>query len=63
MGALYMTCCNNPCGIRYLTEETFLIMVLPGPNEPNLEQLNKIMTKFMSDMIELYRGVYSYVSI
>ncbi|KAG2051422.1 hypothetical protein BDR06DRAFT_983555 [Suillus hirtellus] len=55
-GALYMTCCNNPCGIHYLTEETFLIMVLPGPNEPNLEQLNKIMAKFVSDMIELYGG-------
>ncbi|KAG2743727.1 hypothetical protein P692DRAFT_20704639, partial [Suillus brevipes Sb2] len=55
-GALYMTCCNNPRGIRYLTEETFLIMVLPGPNEPNLEQLNKIMAKFVSDMIELYHG-------
>ncbi|KIK38853.1 hypothetical protein CY34DRAFT_14791 [Suillus luteus UH-Slu-Lm8-n1] len=55
-GALYMTCCNNPCGVRYLTEETFLIMVLPGPNELNLEQLNKIMAKFVSDMIELYGG-------
>ncbi|KAG1817167.1 uncharacterized protein BJ212DRAFT_1446741 [Suillus subaureus] len=56
MGTLYMTCCNNPHGVRYLTEETFLIMVLPGPNEPNLEQLNKIMVKFVSDMIELYGG-------
>ncbi|KAG2744674.1 hypothetical protein P692DRAFT_20877625 [Suillus brevipes Sb2] len=62
--ALYMTCCNNnPRGVRYLTAETFLIMVLPGPNEPNLEQLNKIMAKFMSDMIELYHGAYLYVSI
>ncbi|KAG1729628.1 uncharacterized protein EDB91DRAFT_1085663 [Suillus paluster] len=56
MGALYMTCSNNPHGVCYLTEETFLIMVLPGPNEPNLEQLNKIVAKFMSDMIELYGG-------
>lgn len=38
-------------------------MVLPGPNEPNLEQLNKIMAKFVSDMIELYGGVYLYVLI
>ncbi|KAG1730535.1 uncharacterized protein EDB91DRAFT_1239083 [Suillus paluster] len=55
-GALYMTCCNNPRGVHHLTKETFLIMVLPGPNEPNLEQLNKIMTKFVSNMIELYGG-------
>lgn len=38
-------------------------MVLPGPNELNLEQLNKIMAKFVSNMIELYCGVYLYVSI
>ncbi|KAG1798925.1 uncharacterized protein HD556DRAFT_1210396, partial [Suillus plorans] len=40
--ALYMTCCNNPRGVRYLTKEAFLIMVIPGPNEPTLVQLNKI---------------------
>ncbi|KAG1870321.1 hypothetical protein F4604DRAFT_1926630 [Suillus subluteus] len=31
-------------------------MVLPGPNGLNLEQLNKIMAKFVYDMIELYGG-------
>jgi hypothetical protein len=38
-------------------------MVLPVPNELNLEQLNKIMAKFLSDMIEVYGGAYLYVSI
>jgi hypothetical protein len=52
-----MTCCNNPRGVRYLTEETFLIMVIPGPNEPTLEQLNKIMDRFISEMIQLYSGM------
>jgi hypothetical protein len=51
-----MTCCNNPRGVRYLIEETFLIMVIPGPHEPNLEQLNKIMEKFIHEMTRLYAG-------
>ncbi|KIK91508.1 hypothetical protein PAXRUDRAFT_797245 [Paxillus rubicundulus Ve08.2h10] len=57
-GALYMTCCNNPRGVRYLVEETFLVMVIPGPNEPTLDQINKIMELFVRDMNDLYRVFY-----
>ncbi|KAG0702210.1 hypothetical protein DFH29DRAFT_805341 [Suillus ampliporus] len=31
-------------------------MVIPGPNEPTLEQLNNIMEKFVSEMTRLYGG-------
>ncbi|EGN98071.1 hypothetical protein SERLA73DRAFT_153261 [Serpula lacrymans var. lacrymans S7.3] len=55
-GALYMTCCNNPRGIWYLTEETFLIIVIPGPKEPKVEELNKILKPFVNDMLNLYES-------
>lgn len=32
-------------------------MVIPGPNEPTLEQLNNIMEKCVDDMTRLYGGV------
>ncbi|EGO03076.1 hypothetical protein SERLA73DRAFT_150594 [Serpula lacrymans var. lacrymans S7.3] len=55
-GTLYMTCCNNPKGIRYLTEKTFLIIVIPGLKEPKVEELNKILKPFVNDMLNLYKG-------
>ncbi|KIK96585.1 hypothetical protein PAXRUDRAFT_80253, partial [Paxillus rubicundulus Ve08.2h10] len=60
-GSLYMTCCNNPRGVRYLVEETFLVMVIPGPNEPTLDQINKIMELFVRDMIPVLLGAVFHV--
>lgn len=46
----------NPRGIRYLPEETFLLIVYPGPKEPNLTQMNKIHRLFVNSMLKLYNG-------
>ena len=51
-----MTCCNNPRGIRFLREETFLPLLIPGAKEPNLRQLNNILTLFIRNMKKLYCG-------
>jgi hypothetical protein len=56
-GALYLTLCNNPRGIRFLREETILVMLPPGPHEPTLEQLNKVMILFVKNMKKLYNGM------
>ncbi|KAF7372033.1 hypothetical protein MVEN_00061600 [Mycena venus] len=42
-GALYATVCNNPRGIRFLREETSLLVIFPGLSEPMQEQYNNIM--------------------
>ncbi|TFK59319.1 hypothetical protein BDN72DRAFT_780904, partial [Pluteus cervinus] len=55
-GAIYLTLCNNPRGIRYLCEETALVLVIPGPNEPSLEQLNECIKFIVRGMRELYMG-------
>ncbi|EIW81256.1 hypothetical protein CONPUDRAFT_73038 [Coniophora puteana RWD-64-598 SS2] len=41
-GVFYVIICNNPRQICYLAEETMLVMILPGPNKPNLWQLNNL---------------------
>lgn len=56
---MYATCLQNPRGLRNLQEETALVMVTPGPFEPTLEQLNKIVAPFVQDMLELGNGKYS----
>jgi hypothetical protein len=56
-GALYLTLCNNPRNIRFLREETELLMVLPGPTEPSLEEMNNVMDLFVDHMCALGKGM------
>ncbi|KAG1725168.1 uncharacterized protein EDB91DRAFT_1254905 [Suillus paluster] len=46
-GAFYAVICNNPREIQYLAEETILLMVIPGPDEPSLEQMNYLIKPFV----------------
>ncbi|KAJ7696410.1 hypothetical protein B0H16DRAFT_1350491, partial [Mycena metata] len=48
-GALYATVCNNPRGIRFLREETSLLMIFPGPHEPTSDQYNNVTKIFTSN--------------
>ena len=56
-GALYLTLCNNPRNIRFLREETELLMALPGPLEPSLEEMNNVMDLFVDHMYALGKGM------
>ncbi|KAI0044811.1 hypothetical protein FA95DRAFT_1583620 [Auriscalpium vulgare] len=60
-GAIYLSCLNNPRSVRYLREETPLIYVLPGPHEPNTEQLNEVCKPFVGDFLELGKVVHGIV--
>ncbi|KAK0439175.1 hypothetical protein EV421DRAFT_1713692 [Armillaria borealis] len=60
-GALYITICNNPRTIRYLREETILALVLPGPHEPTLEQLNNVLVPLIRDLKNLYHGACTLI--
>jgi hypothetical protein len=55
-GALYFVVLNNPRELRYRREETVLVMVMPGPHEPDQDQLNSILELFVNDLLELYQG-------
>lgn len=58
-GAFYAVICNNPCTIRYLAEETILVMVIPGPDEPSLEQMNHLLEPFVESLLRLEKGKLS----
>ncbi|KAH9850227.1 hypothetical protein C2E23DRAFT_861486 [Lenzites betulinus] len=57
VGAIYATLCNNPRSKRFLREETILLAVIPGPEEPSLEHLNNILEPFVAEAAKMYRGV------
>ncbi|KAI9065736.1 hypothetical protein FKP32DRAFT_1610486 [Trametes sanguinea] len=56
VGAIYCTVCNNPRSKRFLREETILLAVIPGPEEPSLEQLNSVLEIFVLEAQRLYQA-------
>ncbi|KAI0819258.1 hypothetical protein BC628DRAFT_1333482, partial [Trametes gibbosa] len=56
VGAVYCTIANNPRAKRFLQEETILLAIIPGPEEPSLEQLNSILEVFVAEAQRLYSG-------
>lgn len=59
VGAVYITICNNPRGVRFRREETILYCVIPGPTEPTTAQLNVILQPLIKDLRKLYGGMTS----
>lgn len=55
-GAVFVTIDNLPRGVRYLRENTFLIGLIPGPHEPNTDQLNELLAPLSDDIRILYKG-------
>ncbi|KIK73741.1 hypothetical protein PAXRUDRAFT_177614, partial [Paxillus rubicundulus Ve08.2h10] len=43
--------------IRYIQENTFLLLVIPGPTEPNTEQLNGLLEPFVKKLEQLGEGL------
>ena len=58
-----MTCCNNPQSIQQLQEETILVMVVLGPDEPTLEEMNKLIDIWVQYMLRLGQGVHTYLLV
>ena len=53
---MYATIKNNPHAIEFLREETILVIVLPGPTEPSLEEINHVLEPFTEEIRILYQG-------
>lgn len=59
VGAIYLICMNLPISIRYRLENVYLVGVLPGPNEPSLDQVNHFLRPLVDDLIRLWsHGIF-----
>lgn len=59
IGAIYLVCLNLPPDIRYRPENVYLAGIIPGPNEPELHQLNQFLRPLIDDLLVLWhRGLY-----
>ena len=57
--AMYMVCLNLPPEERFKPENMFLAGIIPGPNEPSMEEINHFLAPLVDDLFESYNnGVY-----
>jgi hypothetical protein len=56
---IYLVCFNLPPDVRYKTENVFLVGVVPGPNEPSIDQVNHVIRPLVDDLLVLWwKGIY-----
>jgi hypothetical protein len=53
-GAIYMVCLNLPPSLRYRMENVYLVGIIPGPRQPEKDQINHILAPLVDDLIRLY---------
>jgi hypothetical protein len=51
---LYMVCLNLPPEKRFRSENMFLVGIVPGPNEPSMEEINHFLKPLVDDLLESY---------
>lgn len=56
VGALYLCFLDLPRAIRYKRSYIALTIIIPGPKEPSLLQLNHVLRPFADDFVEFGKG-------
>ena len=56
VGVIYICVLNFPRRIRYLSENTFVIGIIPGPQEPKLH-INSFLEPLVKDLLKLWKGI------
>ncbi|OJT14959.1 hypothetical protein TRAPUB_8489, partial [Trametes pubescens] len=54
VGGIYMACLNLPPHLRYRPENLYLVAIIPGPKEPQVDQLNRLLRPLIDELIELW---------
>ncbi|KIJ59512.1 hypothetical protein HYDPIDRAFT_100577 [Hydnomerulius pinastri MD-312] len=57
-GAVYVSFNNLHRSVRYLTHNVHLALVIPGPKEPSLENLNHCIEPLKNDIHRIYKGIF-----
>ncbi|CDO72139.1 hypothetical protein BN946_scf184962.g82 [Trametes cinnabarina] len=59
IGGVYLVCLNLPPHLRYRPENIYLAGVIPGPTEPDVDQLNHYIRPLVDELLTIWhRGVY-----
>lgn len=59
VGGVYMVCMNLPIHLRYLVENVYLVGIIPGPNEPTVDQINFVFKPLVDSLLRFWNpGVF-----
>ncbi|OJT09666.1 hypothetical protein TRAPUB_13852 [Trametes pubescens] len=59
IGGIYLVCLNLPPHLRYRPENIYLAGIIPGPQEPELHELNHYLRPLVEELLVLWhRGLY-----
>lgn len=56
IGAIYLVCLNLPPHLRYRPENICLVGIIPGPNEPSLQEINHLLRPLIDEMLVLWHS-------
>ncbi|KAG8962736.1 hypothetical protein FRC05_005138 [Tulasnella sp. 425] len=54
IGAVYAVCLNLPPHLRFRLENVCLVAIIPGPQEPSLDQLNHFLRPIVDSFLRLW---------
>ncbi|MBW0546861.1 hypothetical protein O181_086576 [Austropuccinia psidii MF-1] len=55
-----LACLDLPPEVHMTPENTYIPAIIPGPKEPNSEQLNYLLRPLVEDLKELWKGVHFF---
>ena len=56
VGAIYLSILNLPRHLRYKKIYTLLVGIIPGPNEPNADQIQNYLEPLVDELQQLWQG-------
>ena len=56
VGVIYLTILNLPRHIRFHEENTFVVGIIPGPHEPNVDEIHKYIEPLVDELLQLWAG-------
>ncbi|MBW0546080.1 hypothetical protein O181_085795 [Austropuccinia psidii MF-1] len=59
-GAIMLACLNLPPEVRMKPEKNYIPAIIPGPKEPNGEQLNCLLRPLVEELKELWKGIHFF---
>ncbi|KAJ3530036.1 hypothetical protein NMY22_g8740 [Coprinellus aureogranulatus] len=56
VGGIYMVCMSLPIHLRYRVENIYLVGIIPGPNEPNVNQINHVLRPLVDSLLRFWHA-------
>ncbi|CAG8707168.1 15007_t:CDS:2 [Rhizophagus irregularis] len=56
VGVIYLTILNLPRHIRFREENTFVIGIIPGPHEPDVNEIHQYIEPLVDELLQLWAG-------